>query len=278
MRMSRIRHTCERASLHHAGFVQDRCKSYRMNLSFFLALAALVAAEPEGECATSTSRWGGVEMAPADPILGVAEAYKADTDERKINLGALPRRAAQRAWAATSRVVNASGVALARSFTAQHCHAFILHPRHSSRVVTTAHHETPPYHTNRRRRVPRRLWRAVGAAERARGRRAGFRREDGPRVPPHRWQRSVQRFVAAAAAAAAAAPSLRRARAVAGGARVEGAGRYRGSRFKGDASCAARLTRAGLTRGPHVRSRCGRNDGSVDRSVRFARRLARSQR
>ena len=63
-----------------------------MNLSFFLALAALVAAEPEGECATSTSRWGGVEMAPADPILGVAEAYKADTDERKINLGALPRR------------------------------------------------------------------------------------------------------------------------------------------------------------------------------------------
>jgi len=33
------------------------------------------------------SFFAGVEQAPADPILGVTEAFKADTDERKLNLG-----------------------------------------------------------------------------------------------------------------------------------------------------------------------------------------------
>lgn len=35
----------------------------------------------------NASRFDGVSMAPADPILGVSEAFKADTDEKKLNLG-----------------------------------------------------------------------------------------------------------------------------------------------------------------------------------------------
>jgi len=31
--------------------------------------------------------WGNVEMGPPDPILGVTEAYKKDTNPKKINLG-----------------------------------------------------------------------------------------------------------------------------------------------------------------------------------------------
>lgn len=31
--------------------------------------------------------WNKVEMGPKDPILGVSEAFKADTDEKKLNLG-----------------------------------------------------------------------------------------------------------------------------------------------------------------------------------------------
>src|SRR5450631_3600070 len=34
-----------------------------------------------------SSLLGAVEMAPKDPILGVTEAFNADTDPRKINLG-----------------------------------------------------------------------------------------------------------------------------------------------------------------------------------------------
>ncbi|KAK9742193.1 hypothetical protein RND81_03G154400 [Saponaria officinalis] len=37
--------------------------------------------------AVNVSRFEGVSMAPPDPILGVSEAYKADTDEKKLNLG-----------------------------------------------------------------------------------------------------------------------------------------------------------------------------------------------
>lgn len=33
------------------------------------------------------SRWAHVEMGPKDPILGVSEAFAADTDKRKLNLG-----------------------------------------------------------------------------------------------------------------------------------------------------------------------------------------------
>jgi aspartate aminotransferase len=35
----------------------------------------------------SISAWSGVVTGPPDPILGVTEAFKADTDSRKINLG-----------------------------------------------------------------------------------------------------------------------------------------------------------------------------------------------
>ena len=35
----------------------------------------------------STSLLAAVEMAPKDPILGVTEAYVADTNPKKVNLG-----------------------------------------------------------------------------------------------------------------------------------------------------------------------------------------------
>lgn len=37
--------------------------------------------------ALNVSRFEGIAMAPPDPILGVSEAFKADTDEMKLNLG-----------------------------------------------------------------------------------------------------------------------------------------------------------------------------------------------
>lgn len=37
--------------------------------------------------AVSASRFEGVTMAPPDPILGVSEAFKADNDAKKLNLG-----------------------------------------------------------------------------------------------------------------------------------------------------------------------------------------------
>lgn len=37
--------------------------------------------------AVNLSRFEGVTMAPPDPILGVSEAFKADTNELKLNLG-----------------------------------------------------------------------------------------------------------------------------------------------------------------------------------------------
>jgi aspartate aminotransferase len=37
--------------------------------------------------AVDTSRFEGVPMAPPDPILGVSEAFKADTSDLKLNLG-----------------------------------------------------------------------------------------------------------------------------------------------------------------------------------------------
>ena len=35
-----------------------------------------------------SSWWARVEMGPPDPILGVTEAFKKDTNPKKINLGA----------------------------------------------------------------------------------------------------------------------------------------------------------------------------------------------
>lgn len=37
--------------------------------------------------ATNVSRFESIAMAPPDPILGVSEAFKADTHEMKLNLG-----------------------------------------------------------------------------------------------------------------------------------------------------------------------------------------------
>lgn len=37
--------------------------------------------------ATNVSRFESITMAPPDPILGVSEAFKADTHEMKLNLG-----------------------------------------------------------------------------------------------------------------------------------------------------------------------------------------------
>ncbi len=37
--------------------------------------------------ATDVSRFEGVSMAPADPILGVSEAFKRDNSDMKLNLG-----------------------------------------------------------------------------------------------------------------------------------------------------------------------------------------------
>lgn len=37
--------------------------------------------------AVKTSKFESITMAPPDPILGVSEAFKADTNEMKLNLG-----------------------------------------------------------------------------------------------------------------------------------------------------------------------------------------------
>lgn len=37
--------------------------------------------------AVDVSRFEGITMAPPDPILGVSEAFRADTHEMKLNLG-----------------------------------------------------------------------------------------------------------------------------------------------------------------------------------------------
>lgn len=37
--------------------------------------------------AVNVSRFESITMAPPDPILGVSEAFKADTNELKLNLG-----------------------------------------------------------------------------------------------------------------------------------------------------------------------------------------------
>lgn len=37
--------------------------------------------------AVNASRFEGIPMAPPDPILGVSEAFKADNNDLKLNLG-----------------------------------------------------------------------------------------------------------------------------------------------------------------------------------------------
>jgi len=52
-------------------------------LTRVLARNAMVAPR----AAANFSTWGHVDMAPADPILGLNEAFKADKNPKKILLG-----------------------------------------------------------------------------------------------------------------------------------------------------------------------------------------------
>jgi aspartate aminotransferase len=53
-----------------------------------LTRQTVLAARNATRCATRMmSTWGHVQEGPKDPILGVSEAYKADTSPKKINLG-----------------------------------------------------------------------------------------------------------------------------------------------------------------------------------------------
>ena len=59
-------------------------------MSFYLNLAMYVlqsCGRITLALAVNVSRFEGVTMAPPDPILGVSEAFKADTNEMKLNLG-----------------------------------------------------------------------------------------------------------------------------------------------------------------------------------------------
>lgn len=57
-------------------------------MSMLLARAARRAAFPRTHLSARTlSVWAGIKAGPPDPILGVTEAFKRDTDPRKINLG-----------------------------------------------------------------------------------------------------------------------------------------------------------------------------------------------
>ena len=53
--------------------------------SMLLKQCAPAAASSTG--VRSSSWWTGVEMGPPDPILGVTEAFKADSNPKKMNLG-----------------------------------------------------------------------------------------------------------------------------------------------------------------------------------------------
>lgn len=59
--------------------------AYRSLICFVLLLQSF--SRVSMVAAVNVSRFEGISMAPADPILGVSEAFKADTDEKKLNLG-----------------------------------------------------------------------------------------------------------------------------------------------------------------------------------------------
>ncbi|KAI0274656.1 glutamic oxaloacetic transaminase AAT1 [Gloeopeniophorella convolvens] len=52
-----------------------------------LTIARSRALRPAGKALRAVSTWSNVPAGPPDPILGVSEAFKADKDPRKINLG-----------------------------------------------------------------------------------------------------------------------------------------------------------------------------------------------
>lgn len=60
-------------------------------VSFHLILSCVSYLQSHGRItmavAVNTSRFDNITMAPADPILGVSEAFKADTSDMKLNLG-----------------------------------------------------------------------------------------------------------------------------------------------------------------------------------------------
>jgi len=60
----------------------------RMSLSqFVLRSSSLSSSVLRPAMVRLSSTWANVEMGPADPILGVSEAFKKDKDPRKMNLG-----------------------------------------------------------------------------------------------------------------------------------------------------------------------------------------------
>ncbi|KAK0554765.1 aspartate transaminase aat1 [Tilletia horrida] len=56
-------------------------------LSRTLASSSRLLLRPTPTVARLSSTWASIKAGPPDPILGVTEAFKADTDSRKINLG-----------------------------------------------------------------------------------------------------------------------------------------------------------------------------------------------
>jgi aspartate aminotransferase len=55
-----------------------------------LSRTAAVARSPKNlaiQCSNASHWWTNVKMAPPDPILGVTDAFKKDTNPKKINLG-----------------------------------------------------------------------------------------------------------------------------------------------------------------------------------------------
>ena len=90
-----------------------------------------------------SSWWGGVQMGPPDPILGVSEAFKRDTNPKKMNLGVGAYRDDQgkpfvlRLCPQGITVTNPSGESTNATFSSRRTHAhrdFILFSPFNSEV------------------------------------------------------------------------------------------------------------------------------------------------
>jgi aspartate aminotransferase len=74
--------------------------------------------------AVNVSRFEGIPMAPPDPILGVSEAFKADTSDVKLNLGVGAYRT-EELQPYVLNVVKKVFVAFLFSLHISHCHVLI---------------------------------------------------------------------------------------------------------------------------------------------------------
>lgn len=66
----------------HLGALKDACLCCLVQFSQMNSYSMLTSF-----CCFCSSWWGGVQMGPPDPILGVTEAFKRDTNPKKMNLG-----------------------------------------------------------------------------------------------------------------------------------------------------------------------------------------------